>query len=130
MRAEIPQRVLETIRRQQMLRAGERVGLAVSGGADSVALLQLFEQLRSALGIRLLVLHLNHQLRGAASDADEQFVGRLAAERGLEFISAREPVAAQAREHGWNLEDAARRLRYDFFSRVVAAGRATRVAVA
>ncbi len=113
-----------------MLRPGESVGVAVSGGADSVALLRLLDALKSELGIRLLVLHFNHQLRGAESDADEQFVAALAAERGLEFLAAREDVAAQARRHGWNLEDAARRLRYQFFSGVVDSGRATCIAVA
>ncbi len=113
-----------------MLRAGESVGVAVSGGADSVALLLLLLDLRDVLGIRPLAVHFNHRLRGADSDADEQFVARLASERGLEFVTAREDVAAQARQHGWNIEDAARRLRYEFFSRVVASGRATRIAVA
>ena len=113
-----------------MLRAGERVGVGVSGGADSVALLRLFDELRNELGIALLVVHFNHQLRGQDSDADEQFVAKLASERGFEFISACEDVAAEARRQGWNLEDAARRLRYQFFSRIVESGRATRVAVA
>ncbi len=121
---------METIHRYGMLRAGERVGVGVSGGADSVALLQLLDELRGELGIRLLVLHFNHQLRGADSEADERFVAELAAQWGLEFFSAREEVEAEARRHGWNLEDAARRLRYKFFSTIVISGRATRIAVA
>ncbi len=130
MRARLHQRVVETIGRHRMLGAGECVGVGVSGGADSLALVRLLDELRSELGIRLLVLHFNHQLRGDSSDADEQFVAQLASERGLEFFSAREDVAAQARQHGWNLEDAARRLRYQFFSTVVDSGRAARIAVA
>jgi tRNA(Ile)-lysidine synthase len=113
-----------------MLRPGETVGIGVSGGADSVALLRLLDDLRNELGIRLLVLHFNHQLRGADSDADEQFVAELAAARQLAFVSARENVAAQAQRQGWNLEDAARRLRYQFFSGFVDSGRAKRIAVA
>ena len=113
-----------------MLLAGDRVGVGVSGGADSVALLRLLEQLSAELGIRLTVLHFNHQLRGAESDSDESFVAQLAAERGIEFLAGREDVTAAARAHGWNLEDAARRLRYAFFASVVKAGRVTRVAVA
>jgi len=129
MQTKLHGQVLETIRRHQMLRAGDRVGVAVSGGADSVALLLLLEELRAELGIRLLVLHLNHQLRGQESDADERFVVELASRYGFEFLSGREDVAAQARLHGWNLEDAARRLRYQFFAGTVESGRATRVAV-
>ena len=113
-----------------MLRAGDRVGVGVSGGADSVALLRLLDDLSAELGIRLAVLHFNHQLRGAESDADESFVAQLAAARGIEFLAGRRGRAAAARARGWNLEDAARRLRYAFFASAVKAGRVTRVAVA
>jgi tRNA(Ile)-lysidine synthase len=127
---EVHQQVLRTVGRYGMFSPGDRVGIAVSGGADSVALLRLLEDVRNKLGITLLVLHLNHSLRGSASDADEQFVAELARDRGLQFVSAREDVTAEARLHGWNLEDAARRLRYAFFARIVESGSATRVAVA
>lgn len=113
-----------------MLRAGDCVGVGVSGGADSVALLLLLDELRKELGIRLAVLHFNHQLRGAESDADESFVAQLAASRGVEFVAGREDVAVAARARGWNLEDAARRLRYAFFASLVDSGRVTHVAVA
>jgi tRNA(Ile)-lysidine synthase len=130
MQMELSQRVLRAIEQQRMFRAGDRVGVGVSGGADSVALLLLLEQLREHLGIGLAILHFNHQLRGAESDADEQFVAELAAERGIDFVVGRGDVAGAARERGWNLEDAARRLRYAFFASVVRASRATHVAVA
>lgn len=119
-----------TIKRDGMLRAGDRVAVAVSGGADSVALLRLLEDSRESLGVTLCVAHFNHQLRGKDSDADERFVRALARERGIEFVAGREDVAAAAKRQGWNLEDAARRLRYGFFSRLVANGDATQVATA
>jgi len=110
--------------------AGERIGVAVSGGADSVALLRLFLELREVLGIVLCVVHFNHKLRGKASEADEKFVARLAAQHGLEFFVARENVAAKARRERANLEDAARRARYGYFEQLVKEGRVSRVAVA
>jgi tRNA(Ile)-lysidine synthase len=113
-----------------MLTAGNRVGVAVSGGADSVALLRLFDRLRDDLGITLAVVHFNHDLRGAESEADAAFVAELAGALQLEFLSAREDVGAEAARQGWNLEDAARRLRYAFFDRVIAEGQATHIAVA
>ena len=122
------EQVLETLRRHGMLRAGDRAGVAVSGGADSVALLLLLEELKGKLGIGLLALHFNHQLRGAESDADEAFVAELARARGLEFICEREDVAARAA--GANLEETARQLRYAFFARVMDSGKASRIAVA
>ena len=130
MQLSLNQRVLRSIEHHRMLRAGDRIGIGVSGGADSVALLRLLEELREQVGIALVVLHFNHQLRGAAADADEKFVASLAAERGIEFLAGRADVGAEAREHGWNIEDAARRMRYAFFESVVRAGKVSCVAVA
>ena len=81
------QRVLRTIREEKMLRPGDRVGVAVSGGADSVALLRLLEGLRERLGITLVVIHFDHCLRGAESDADAGFVSELARRLALESSS-------------------------------------------
>ncbi|MGA2510585.1 MAG: tRNA lysidine(34) synthetase TilS [Candidatus Acidiferrales bacterium] len=126
----LEQRVLKTIRKTRMLTPGDRVGVAVSGGADSVALLRVFRALRDKLGITLLVVHFDHCLRGAESDADAEFVEKLARDSKIEFILDREDVAAAAAKHKWNVEDAARRLRYGFFGRLIEEGRATRIAVA
>lgn len=122
--------VLETIHLHKMLRPGERVAVAVSGGADSVALLRLLENLRSDLGITLCVVHFNHRLRAEDSEEDERFVASLARDRGFPFFSGRARVAGLAKRYKWNLEDAARRLRYRFFAKIVAHGLATRVATA
>src|SRR5260370_34673890 len=75
-------RVQSAIEEQGLLRAGERVGVAVSGGADSVALLLLLLELRAKLGVVLSVVHFNHQLRGKASEADARFVAKLAPKHG------------------------------------------------
>jgi tRNA(Ile)-lysidine synthase len=113
-----------------MLRAGERVGVGVSGGADSVGLLMLLLELRDALGIVVSVAHLNHKLRERATEADEKFVRKLAAEHGLEFYGESVDVGARARREKANVEDAGRRARYEFFSRLVAEGKVDIVAVA
>jgi tRNA(Ile)-lysidine synthase len=127
---ELASRVAAFLRRHEMARAGDRVGVAVSGGADSVALLLLLEELRERLGIQLSVVHFNHQLRGEESQEDERFVRELANAHGLEFYSAHADVAAEAKKARANVEDTGRRLRYAFFERVVAEGDAARVAVA
>lgn len=130
MKNPIQRMLRNTIQRHRMLRAGNRLGLAVSGGADSVALLRLFEELHGELGITLCVLHFNHQLRGADSDADEAFVKSLASARGLECLTEAADVATIAKQCGWNLEDAARRLRYQFFDKIISQGVAGCVATA
>jgi len=130
MRESLAKRIFTSLKKQEMVRAGERVGVGVSGGADSVALLMVLLELRDWLGIVLSVAHLNHKLRGAAADADEKFVAKLAAKHGLEFHRESVDVAARARREKANLEDAGRRARYEFFARLVAEGKVDRVAVA
>jgi tRNA(Ile)-lysidine synthetase-like protein len=118
---ELAERLLIHIRREELLRAGDRVGVAVSGGIDSVALLRLLIELRQELGIVLSVVHFNHQLRGAESDADQEFVAGLAREHGLEFYSASGDTAQLAAEEHSGVEAAARQLRYGFFGELLGA---------
>jgi tRNA(Ile)-lysidine synthase len=87
MRGDLLDRVVQTINRYNMLQEGDRVGVAVSGGADSVFLLHALRTLAPERNISLSVLHVNHQLRGAESDGDEEFVRTLAREAGLPFVS-------------------------------------------
>jgi tRNA(Ile)-lysidine synthase TilS/MesJ len=68
------ERVAEFITRYNMFQTGARVAVAVSGGADSVCLLHVLLELAPRWNLRLSVLHLNHKLRGAESDGDENFV--------------------------------------------------------
>jgi tRNA(Ile)-lysidine synthase len=113
--------VLSHIRRQELLAAGDRVGVAVSGGIDSVALLLLLLELRGELGIVLSVVHFNHKLRGAESDGDQEFVAKLAREFGLEFHVDGDDVAERASEDGVSVETAAREMRYGFFRHLLGA---------
>jgi tRNA(Ile)-lysidine synthase len=130
LRSALSNRLLQQIRTQNFLHAGDRVAVAVSGGADSVALMHLLLDLRTKLGIVLSVAHFNHKLRGQASDADEKFVANLAAKHGLLFHAAHADVAAKAKRDKANLEDTARRTRYAFFDQLVSEGHATKIAVA
>ncbi len=131
---ELAERLLETIRKQESIRAGDRVAAAVSGGADSVALLCLLLELRSELGIVLSVVHINHKLRGEESDEDECFVANLAQQHGLDLHRGDAPVARDrsALRSGKTsgIEAAARDLRYSFFRRLAREGRVAKIATA
>jgi tRNA(Ile)-lysidine synthase len=116
--ADLVQRVAATIERYGMLRPGQRVGAAVSGGADSVCLLHVL----AALGFELHVLHLNHNLRGDESRSDAEFVRELAKRLGLP-VTLREAKLAAG-----NLEQAGREARLAFFRETIAAGVVDRVA--
>ncbi|MBI2219667.1 MAG: tRNA lysidine(34) synthetase TilS [Acidobacteria bacterium] len=109
-------RVLRSIRR--LIPAGSRVAAAVSGGPDSVALAWLLRELQRPGDYTLVAIaHFNHRLRGDEADADEAFCRNLAAELGVAFVSDRADVRAAAREWKTSVEDAARRLRYEFLER-------------
>lgn len=104
--------VLHIIRERGLLRAGDRVAVAVSGGADSVAMLRILLKLRAELGIVLAVGHYNHCLRGDDSDADEHFVAELARQHELPFFTGRGDVREHAVANKMGIEHAAHELRY------------------
>jgi tRNA(Ile)-lysidine synthase len=110
--------VSKTVKHLKMLDNEDRVLIAVSGGADSVALLMALNLLKSEFRLTLGIAHLNHQLRGEDSHKDEVFVKELAAKFGLEFFSDQKDVKAHAKSFGLSLEEAGRELRYDFFLQV------------
>jgi len=122
--------VLNYIRRLDLVRAGDRLAIACSGGADSVALLRILLELRGELGSVLSVAHLNHGIRGAAADEDEQFVRDLAFRYGLELHSDRVDTPSHAAEKRQSLETAARELRYGFFERLMRRGAVNKIATA
>lgn len=107
-------KILDFCRREGLTVPGQRVTCALSGGADSVALLHCLLSLRAELGVTVSAAHYNHCLRDAESDEDEDFVRRLCASWGVELAVGRGDVAACARETGQSLEEAARRMRYAF----------------
>ena len=106
------EKVFRYILERKLLRAGDRVAVAVSGGADSVALLRVLLELRTELGIVVSIAHFNHALRGEASEADEAFVAELARRHDLEFFPGRGEVRDHALSRKLSLEAAARELRY------------------
>lgn len=119
----------QAMERTRLIVPGSRIGVAVSGGADSAALLRLLHGARTKLGVTLIVLHFDHKLR-SESASDAAFVAELAGALGLEILFGEADVTRIATQEKRNVEDTARRLRYDFFASAVKRGRCTQVAVA
>ena len=100
--------------------------VAVSGGADSTALLAGLDELIKSkkLDVRLIVAHLNHKLRGQVSDADARWVSEFSRQLGYQFIGRSIDVKRLAKRTGNNLEQAARRARYDFLKKTATSRKA------
>src|SRR6266404_3444831 len=113
--------LLDHVRRnlcaRRLFRRGGRMLVAVSGGLDSMVLLDALRELAPENGWRLKVAHLNHRLRGRSSDADERLVRRTARRLGLPVEAERADVRRFARAHKLSLEMAAREVRHDFLAR-------------
>jgi len=126
---ELEPRVKGFMRRHKLISPGGIVVVAVSGGADSVCLLHLLARCQEKLDIKLHVAHLNHQLRGAESEADARYVVDLADCLDVPCTMAERDVAAYKAERGCSTEEAARELRYDFLAEVADDVGASRVAI-
>jgi tRNA(Ile)-lysidine synthase len=117
--------VRRTMERHHMVLPGQRLGVAVSGGADSVFLLYALHELASFWNLHLSLVHIDHGIRGEPSQADSRFVRELAAQFGIPFHLREADNLLQA---GDNLEQAARRARHDFFRELIGSGLIDRVA--
>lgn len=127
MKTSVPsvlERIIESITRYNMFARGARIGVAVSGGADSMALLTLLAQLRRDWDLRLVVLHVNHGLRGEESEADESFTAAASEAIGIPFLRRR----LNLRPAEGNMEERARNARNAWFAELIRAGEVDRVA--
>lgn len=108
MKDKLESTVLDTVQRYRMIDDDERVLLALSGGADSVALALALR----TLGFEVRALHLNHMLRGAESERDEAFVRAFCAAQGMALTVHRIDIRAQAAQRKAGIEETARHVRY------------------
>jgi len=125
----LEQRVINFIQQHNLFSTGDKLVVAVSGGADSVCLFHILAQQREELDIELHVAHLNHQLRGAEADSDAIYVSDLSHKLGAPIIIGCRDVAAYHAKKGGSPEEAAREVRYGFLAEVAERTGASKVAV-
>ncbi|MCR4924709.1 MAG: tRNA lysidine(34) synthetase TilS, partial [Clostridiales bacterium] len=114
----IEEKALNTIKKYDLLEYGDTVILGVSGGADSMALAYFMNSLKEEYGLKLIIAHINHCIRGAEADSDEEFVKNQAEKLGIEFRSLRADVPSIAKLNSEGTEECGRRIRYEFFNSI------------
>lgn len=111
-------KVLQAIERFSLLEKGNNITVALSGGADSMALLYALISLKDKLGITVTAAHLNHGIRGEEADRDEQFVKAQCEKLGIKCFCEYADIPKLSAEQGISTELCARNVRYEFLERV------------
>ena len=123
-------RVLNTIKKNNLIKNGDCVVVGVSGGPDSVCLLHVLWCLKDELNLKLVAVHINHMLRGDESYRDEEFVDKFCSQLGVELKALRVDISKIARQRGMSLEEAGREERYRNFEEMADSIGADKIAVA
>lgn len=126
----VRQSVIRFVQEQSLIRPGDHIIAAVSGGVDSMVMLELLATLRRRWNLIISVAHMNHGLRGNAADLDEQLVQVRAGELGVPFYSERVSVKKLASVSGQSVQTAAREARYGFLQQLKRVLKADRIATA
>lgn len=112
-------KAIRAIERHQMLHPGDTVLVALSGGADSMALLHVLYELKEEYNINIIAAHFNHGIRGEEAKRDENFCVEVCENLGVQIFVGSADIPALAKENGLGVEECGRKERYAFFERTV-----------
>lgn len=111
-------KAIRAIERHQMLHPGDTVLAALSGGADSMALLHVLYELKEEYNIHIIAAHFNHGIRGEEAKRDENFCVAVCRDLGIELFVGSENIPVLAEKNGMGIEECGRKERYAFFERI------------
>lgn len=125
------QKVLETIKKYNLIEDGDKIVVGVSGGPDSISLLDILNEFKKnkILNIQIIAAHVNHQIREEA-DEDEDYVRKYCEKNKIKFYVKRIDVIKYANNNKIGLEEAGRILRYEFFDEILQKENANKIAIA
>ncbi|MCU0342661.1 MAG: tRNA lysidine(34) synthetase TilS [Ignavibacterium sp.] len=124
------QKVLRFIQENELLASGDKVLIALSGGPDSVFLLHFLNKFKKKFKIKLGAAHINHRLRGKNSERDESFCNAICNELSIPFYLLRKDIKSYSKKNKLSLETAGRKIRYDFFEKVLKKDRYNKILTA
>jgi len=127
---EMLEKVLEYIEKEKMINMGDKIVVAVSGGADSVCLFEILCEIKEKYNLKLFVVHVHHGIRGKDADEDYSFVEKLCKNKGVKFFGFKYDVPALAKKEALSEEEEGRIVRYKAFREVKDKEKADKIAVA
>lgn len=113
------EKVLSYIKDNNLIKSGDKILVALSGGPDSVCLLNILSELKKELNIDIAAAHLNHLLRGGDAFKDEEYAMNICNEMGIKCFVKRVDINTYAKDHKLSSEMAGRNVRYDFFDEII-----------
>ena len=125
----IEKEVLKTIEKYKLIRNGEKIICGVSGGPDSICMLDILRKVKEKIKFEIIVCHVNHMIREEAID-DEKYVENYCKKNEIKYYIKRIDVKNYANNKRQGTEEAGRNVRYDFFEKVLKKENANKIAVA
>ncbi len=126
---KVEESFLNTCKDFNLIKLGDKIVVGVSGGPDSISLLHLLVKYKEKFGIDIVVCHINHLIREDSTD-DEKYVENYCEKNGIKFYTKRIDVENFAKENKLSVEDAGRRIRYEFFEEIKEKENANKIAIA
>lgn len=124
------QKVIQTIKKYNLINSGDKIILGVSGGPDSIAMLDILRQLMSELKFDIFVVHINHNIRGKDADEDEKYVKEYCQKYNIKFFAKKIDVPTIAKNEKIGTEEAGRKVRYEYFEEILKETKSNKIAIA
>ena len=124
------QKVKETIKKYNLINSGDRIVLGVSGGPDSIAMLDILRQLRDEIKFEIYVVHINHNIRGKDADEDEEYVKKYCENYNIKCFSKKIDVPTIAQNEKIGTEEAGRKVRYKYFDEILQKTNSNKIGIA
>ena len=124
------QKVMETIKKYNLINSKDKIVLGVSGGPDSIAMLDILRQIKDEMNFEMYVAHINHNIRGKEADADEEYVKKYCEKYNIKCFSKKIDVLTIAQDKKIGTEEAGREVRYNYFEEVLIETKSNKIAIA
>ena len=124
------QKIIQTIKKYNLINSGDKIVLGVSGGPDSIAMLDILRQLRIEFNFEIYVVHINHNIRGKDAEEDEEYVKNYCQKYNIKCFSKKIDVPTIAKNEKIGTEEAGRKVRYEYFEEILKETNSNKIAIA